>query len=129
MRFSLIDKAAKKRVNNSYSHLCQSPYSFSVDGLVEFLFCSGQTVLGSLIAAETSQYGLSLGQTGKKPQGCLEIFSPGRSQGKADCPEGYSPEGQSDYPRDLLWEIFLENSQAFPLFVKSMGFNTEEDAA
>ena len=69
--------------------------------------------------------GLTLRQTVEKLQGCLEKNSLERSQTQgirfSDCPEGRSPEGQFDYPKNLPW--------AFPLFVRLWGSTTEKDEA
>ena len=42
----------------------------------------------------------------KSRRSCLEKFALGRSRGKSDFPKGRSPEGKSDYPRDLPWANF-----------------------
>ena len=41
---------------------------------------------------------------------CLDKFALGRSRGKSDFPEGCSPEGKSDYPRDLPWANLPDNA-------------------
>ena len=42
--------------------------------------------------------------------GCLEKFALGNSRGSSDFPEGRSPEGMSDYPRDLPWANLPDNA-------------------
>ena len=47
----------------------------------------------------------------KVRSGCLEKVALGNSRGSSDFPEVRSPEGKSDYPRDLLWANFSDNPQ------------------
>ena len=48
------------------------------------------------------------------------------SRGKSDFPEGRSPEGKSDYPRDLPWTNSQTIPKAFPQLVRLQASKTEE---
>ena len=61
----------------------------------------------------------------KSRRSCLEKFSLGKSRGKSDFPEGRSPKGKSDYPRDLLWANFQTIPKGFPLLVRLQASKTE----
>ena len=65
----------------------------------------------------------------KSRRGCLENFVLGRFLGKLDFVEGRSPEGKSDYLRDLPWANFQTIPKAFPLLVRLWASKTEEDAS
>jgi hypothetical protein len=60
---------------------------------------------------------------------CLEKFALRRSRGKSEFPEGRSPEGKSDYPRDLLWANFQTIPKAFPQLVRLQASNTKENVS
>ena len=51
----------------------------------------------------------------KSRRSFLEKFALGKSRGKSDFPERRSPEGRSDYSRDLAWENFQTIPKAFLL--------------
>ena len=61
----------------------------------------------------------------KSHRSCLEKFALGRSRRKSDFPEGPSPEGMSDYPKDLPWANFQTIPKAFPLLVRHQASQTE----
>ena len=65
----------------------------------------------------------------KSRRSCLEKFALGRSRGKSDFPEGRSPEGKSDYPRDLPWANFQTIPKAFPQLVRLQASKTEENVS
>ena len=58
---------------------------------------------------------------------CLDKFTLGRSRGKSDFPEGRSPEGKSDYPRDFPWANFQTTPKAFPQLVRLKGFKNRRE--
>ena len=53
----------------------------------------------------------------------------GRSRGKSDFPEGRSPKGKSDYPRDLPWANFQTIPKAFPQLVRLQASKTKENVS
>ena len=58
----------------------------------------------------------------KSRMSCLEKFALGRFRGKSDFPEGRSPEGKSDYPRDLPWKNFKKIPKGFSTVSQTLGF-------
>ena len=65
----------------------------------------------------------------KSRRSSLEKFALGKSQGKSDFPEGRSPEGKSDYPRDFPWANFQTTPKAFPQLVRLKASKTEENVS
>ena len=72
---------------------------------------------------------LCLGQTLKSRRSCLEKFALGKSRGKSGFSEGRSPEGKSDYPKNLLWANFQIIPKAFPRLVRLQASKTEENVS
>ena len=65
----------------------------------------------------------------KSRRSCLEKFALGKSRGKSDFPEGRSPEGKSDYLRDLPWANFQNIPKAFPLLVRLQASKNKENVS
>ena len=65
----------------------------------------------------------------KSGRSCPKKFALRKSRGKSDFPEGHSPEGKSDYPRDLQWANFQTIPKAFPQLVRLQASKTEENVS